>query len=425
MQGLIENSHPQIYVYCNEAKMNCDKFKEIQRKLNDYGQYYIAYEEGHFKDELKHDFTYVLIKNAENSIEKKIDIAKELYDALVVSTDLMFKMVQYLVDSGDCTFSVQVQNINELMDTLRKSQNVLPEEIYSIAFNYSKDVIEKGFNWVLGQFKNSNKTLLNSTELQSIHDTLIKNIVNLDDAQNRINDIRIMFSNYINNLQNKTSLDSKFGNSTDYSFFNELAKSLNDLYVNSTSVYCNFSQIDNSQISEMMNKSCEGDYKMQVQNFANSIHQLVSVLNKIVEDSNAFQVYKQQLQNIDSKVLYLYPDRKMLDMNNLIDVVAIFEIVQKTLQEPSMSRLITARLATNVGKGLEYNNAKVRSFFYTGNIICSEINPNYVNNIGAAILHDLYMIIPDDYKRLISSNLSQALSDAEEIGDLYHIPLGK
>ena len=164
---------------------------------------------------------------------------------------------------------------------------------------------------------------------------------------------------------------------------------------------------------------------MKVQNFANSIHQLVSVLNKIVEDSNAFQVYKQQLQNIDSKVLYLYPDRKMLDMNNLIDVVAIFEIVQKTLQEPSMSRLITARLATNVGKGLEYDNAKVRSFFYTGNIICSEINPNYVNNIGAAILHDLYMIIPDDYKRLISSNLSQALSDAEEIGDLYHIPLGK
>ena len=31
MQGLMKNNRPQIYVYCNEAKMNCDKFKEIYK----------------------------------------------------------------------------------------------------------------------------------------------------------------------------------------------------------------------------------------------------------------------------------------------------------------------------------------------------------------------------------------------------------
>lgn len=72
MQGLKKNNRPQIYVYCNEAKMNCDKFKEIKRKLNDYGQYYIAYEDGHFKEQLKSDFTYVLV-NSCNIISKEKD----------------------------------------------------------------------------------------------------------------------------------------------------------------------------------------------------------------------------------------------------------------------------------------------------------------------------------------------------------------
>ena len=76
MQSLKKNNRPQIYVYCNEAKMNCEKFKEIQRKLNDYGQYYIAYEDGHFKEQLKSDFTYVLV-NSCNIISKEKDRRSE------------------------------------------------------------------------------------------------------------------------------------------------------------------------------------------------------------------------------------------------------------------------------------------------------------------------------------------------------------
>ena len=277
-----EKKRPQIYVYCNEAKMNCNKFKEIHDLINSYGQYYIAYDEGYFKSELKEDFTRVLVESLNND-----DISNE---------------------------------------------------------------------------------------------TVIK-------------------------------------------LFPELANNLNDLYVNSIPVYLNFPQID--KIYEMMEQPCEGEYQIEVQAFANSIHQLAFVLDKIVQNSDAFQVYKQLLQKIDSKVLHLYTDRKFLDMNKLTDVVDVLDVVQTKLQNPMMAHLIRARLATNVGKGLEYDNANIRSFFYMGNLILNEVTPNYVNNVGAAILHDLFMVLPDDCKMLVNSNFANAISDAEEIGDLYHISLGK
>ena len=112
-------------------------------------------------------------------------------------------------------------------------------------------------------------------------------------------------------------------------------------------------------------------------------------------------------------------------MNKLTDVVDVLDVVQTKLQNPTMAHLIRARLATNVGKGLEYDNANIRSFFYMGNLILNEVTPNYVNNVGAAILHDLFMVLPDDCKMLVNSNFANAISDAEGIGDLYHISLGK
>ena len=429
MHGLKINNRPQIYVYCNEAKMSCDKFKEIQNKLNAYGQYYIAYEEGHFKDQLKQDFMAVLIKSVnlpQISAEKKTDIVKELYDALSVSTESMYMMIKYVVDSGDCTFSVQVSNNKRLMDALRKSREVLSKDIYEIALNYAKDVVEKGFNWVLEQFRNTNKTSLNGTELQRMHDTLIKDIVNLDETQRRIDDIQKIFSDYIEKLYEEKPQGHNIKKSTCISsnnLFVELAKNLNDLYVNSILVFVNFPQMDNSQIYEMMKQPCEGAYKIKVQDFSKSIYRLAIVLNKILQNSDAIQVYKQRLQAIESKVQHLYPDGKMLDMNSLIDVVNMLDAVQKLLQNPTMDRLITAQLATNVGKGKEYDNVNIRSLFYIGNIIYNEVTPNYVNNLGAAILHDLFMILPDDCKALVSSDFSKALSGADEIGDLYHISL--
>ena len=112
MQGLIENSHPQIYVYCNEAKMNCDKFKEIQRKLNDYGQYYIAYEEGHFKEQLKSDFTYVLV-NSCNITQTSIVKGSRLEGSVSIS-EKSKPVVQECFQSrkkNDGTLTTQVGNI--------------------------------------------------------------------------------------------------------------------------------------------------------------------------------------------------------------------------------------------------------------------------------------------------------------------------
>ena len=73
MHSLKTNNRPQIYVYCNEGKMTSDQYKVIKCKLDNYGQYYIAYKEGHFKEQLKSDFTHVLINSSnktKNSIEK-------------------------------------------------------------------------------------------------------------------------------------------------------------------------------------------------------------------------------------------------------------------------------------------------------------------------------------------------------------------
>ena len=112
MQGLKKNNRPQIYVYCNEAKMNCDKFKEIQRKLNDYGQYYIAYEEGHFKEQLKSDFTYVLV-NSCNITQTSIVKGSRLEGSVSIS-EKSKPVVQECFQSrkkNDGTLTTQVGNI--------------------------------------------------------------------------------------------------------------------------------------------------------------------------------------------------------------------------------------------------------------------------------------------------------------------------
>ena len=334
MQGLKINNRPQIYVYCNEDKMNNDKFKEIRDKLNKYRQYYIAYNEGDFKDQLYKDFNRLIQAKVKNSEDK---IFQDKYSVLMDNN----------------------VKLNERLDWIEESKQQI------------KILLDKIANEASICYKNNNHIL----------------------EQN-------------------------------YSLFVELAKSLNDLWLNSRLVFINFPKMDNSQIYKMK-QPCEEEYKTMIQDLAEAFHQLASVLKKIVLDPDTLQFYKQRLQEIESKVLHLYPDRKMLDMNSLIDVSKLLDIRQKQLQNPTMERLITARLATNVGKGLEYENANVRSLFFVGNIIFSDVTPNYVKNLGIAILHDLFMILPDDCKQLVTSHFVASLSDAEEIGDLYHIPLGK
>ena len=253
------------------------------------------------------------------------------------------------------------------------------------------------------------------------------NFGRIDTIDYNIEDQKNKFYSNLKSWSNETGASESNPEVPNYqsekTLFIELAKSLNDLYISSSLVYSNFPYIDQNKIYEIMKHPCEGEYKNVVQDLANAIEKLASVLYKIVQDADTLRAYTQKLQEVESKVLRLYPDKNMLDMNSLIDVANLLNVVQKILQKPTMERLITAKLATNVGKGLEYNNANIRSLFLTGNIICNEIVSTHVNNIGAAILHDLFMILPDACKRLVTPYYGQALFNADQIGDLYHIEL--
>lgn len=89
-----------------------------------------------------------------------------------------------------------------------------------------------------------------------------------------------------------------------------------------------------------------------------------------------------------------------------------------------MSRIITAKLATNVARGKEYNNQGVRTYMYIGNYILNIIDNTTVNNLGAAIIHDLYVALPEEYRKYITTDLQVAITDADNIGGLYSISLG-
>lgn len=68
-----------------------------------------------------------------------------------------------------------------------------------------------------------------------------------------------------------------------------------------------------------------------------------------------------------------------------------------------MGKLIAARLETNSADSTlfncPYDNRNVRDFFFWGNIILAitsrNHNPIFIANYGAAILHDIYCVIPD------------------------------
>jgi hypothetical protein len=63
----------------------------------------------------------------------------------------------------------------------------------------------------------------------------------------------------------------------------------------------------------------------------------------------------------------------------------------------------------------------VNAFFFMGNIICPIEDMPQIINLGAAILHDLYKVLPDSCKRMVDRDFESALKCAETDYDLYHI----
>ena len=61
-----KNGRPLIYIYCNKDKVVAnDNFEKVLVWAKEHDQYYIEYEDGHFKEKLKEDFTNILVKSAQ------------------------------------------------------------------------------------------------------------------------------------------------------------------------------------------------------------------------------------------------------------------------------------------------------------------------------------------------------------------------
>lgn len=205
----------------------------------------------------------------------------------------------------------------------------------------------------------------------------------------------------------------------------ELAISLNDLYMAGEIMYASFPYLEQSQLLSMMNTPCEGDFREIVKDYGVSLGRLAEVLYEAREEEQFLEEYFSRLQTFESELLRLHCEFESFNMRQLTDIANIFLTVSRILHKPSWGRIITARLSTNIGK---CDNANVNAFFLMGNIISSNtINGEsiQIKNIGAAILHDLYMALPDTYKRLLITDFSKALVDAKNNWDLYNIEISK
>ena len=61
-----KNGRPLIYIYCNKDKVVAnDNFEKVRVWAKEHNQYYIEYEDGHFKENMKEDFTRILVTSAQ------------------------------------------------------------------------------------------------------------------------------------------------------------------------------------------------------------------------------------------------------------------------------------------------------------------------------------------------------------------------
>ena len=204
MKTFLNKQKPIIYIYCNEnGAKNDSSFKDFRLWCNEHNQYYISYEANNFKDKVKQDFTKVvmakILMECDNAslddsltLELKKSVIERLWYALSNSTKSMFFMIQS-----------EKKLDKELMSALREAKAVLPADMYATVMDYAIDVVQKGRNWILGEFRRyaeMGKESLGASELQQMHDTLINEVVKLDDAQRRINEIQKMLMDYCNNV---------------------------------------------------------------------------------------------------------------------------------------------------------------------------------------------------------------------------------
>ena len=229
--GFKHNNKPKIFVYNNiEAETDNEVIQHFKKRMIELGQYWTDYRNGQLKNIVRANFDDAVFNLMHPLIEmpkydasnsplsstntfaneaRKLDIlikeytiktATELNDALQAATKSTLLMVKSMAD-GDLEFKQQCYYNKNLMEALRKSQTALPQHLYETAYNIAVDHIQKGYNWVLHKIRedlSSGIDHYDSKELQSMHDTLINNIVNVNEAQRRLDNFREELTTYLN-----------------------------------------------------------------------------------------------------------------------------------------------------------------------------------------------------------------------------------
>lgn len=212
MESFKKKQRPGIYIYCNEKKVetNLEEYEKVLSWCRENKQYYISYEDGTFKDKVKYNFSEIIKRQSDDqelesglAVELKKTIVEELWYALSNATKEMFSMIQWMVDNHSSEFDAAVEGNRMLMSALRKAKVALPAELYGVVMDFAIDVPQKGFNWVLAQlrkYEGPEPVSISNEELAAIHKTLVNDVVNLKDAQVRINKIQTMLMDYCNNV---------------------------------------------------------------------------------------------------------------------------------------------------------------------------------------------------------------------------------
>lgn len=231
--GLKENNKPKIFVYNNiDAKTDNEVIQLFKQRMIELNQYWTDYGNGQLKNIVRANFDDAVFKiiyppvempkydgrksplsdsDAFENATRKIDIlfneytiktGSELNCALQDSIKSTIAMVQNIAD-GDIEFKQQNYCNNNLMKALRRSQAVLPQELYETAYNIAVDYTQKGYNWVLNKIReamSSGQEHFENEELQAMHDTLTHDIVNIEEANRRINQFIKELTTYLNSL---------------------------------------------------------------------------------------------------------------------------------------------------------------------------------------------------------------------------------
>lgn len=209
---------------------------------------------------------------------------------------------------------------------------------------------------------------------------------------------------------------------TDANKWSTMAEIINAIYRSGILMYIRYSSFDRSTLLEILHGPdipCTGELHRYTKDFGKYLIDLSKVLEGIIRSEDAYNLYISRLNDFESKVSLLRHNMNDLDMSNIAGIVNVLSAVGNELYTNTpVKRLIFAGAYTGAGR---CNNMNVNAFFFMGNIICPIEDMPQIINLGAAILHDLYKVLPDSCKRMVDRDYESALKCAETDYDLYHI----